>query len=62
MTVLTSVLTMPWARLAGVRREEGQTMAEYGLILAGVALAVMAAVVLLGDAISSTFSNIIDQF
>lgn len=62
MTVLTSVLAMLWARAAGVRRDEGQTMAEYGLILAGIALAVMAAVVLLGGAINTTFTNIIAQF
>lgn len=42
--------------------EEGQTMAEYGLILAGIAVVVMATVFLLGGAINTTFTNILNQF
>lgn len=61
------------ARLAGLarrlvalgvreaRREAGQTMAEYALILTGVALVVMATVLLLGGAIQGAFNNIIAQ-
>lgn len=43
-----------------LEREEGQTMAEYGLILTGIALVVMATTLLLGGAISATFQSIID--
>ena len=43
--------------LASLRREEGQTMTEYVLILAGVALLVILAVWLLGGNISQLFSD-----
>lgn len=36
-------------------------MAEYGLILAGIAIIVMATVFLLGGAINTTFTNILNQ-
>lgn len=42
--------------------EEGQTMAEYGLILAGIAVVVMGTVLVLGNAIDATFTEIINQF
>lgn len=45
-----------------LEREDGQTMAEYGLILAGVAVVVMATVWLLGGAINTTFQSIVAQF
>jgi pilus assembly protein Flp/PilA len=38
--------------------EEGQTMAEYGLLLALIAVVVIAAVTLLGGNISTVFNNI----
>lgn len=60
MAVLTSLLTMLWA--AGRSRDDGQTMAEYGLILAGIAVIVMATVWLLGGAINTTFQGIVAQF
>lgn len=44
-----------------LEREDGQTMAEYGLILTGIALVVMVTTLLLGQAISNTFQNIINQ-
>ena len=42
-------------------REEGQAMAEYGLILALVALAVITAITLLGNDISAEFNKIAGQ-
>lgn len=39
--------------------EEGQTMAEYGLILAGIAVVVMVAVVALGGQLTATFNGVI---
>ena len=38
--------------------EEGQTMAEYGLLLALIAVLVIAAVSLLGTNISTTFNTL----
>ena len=44
--------------LADVRREEGQTLAEYAMILALIALVVVLVVTLLGGKISSLFSAV----
>jgi pilus assembly protein Flp/PilA len=47
--------------LGSVEREEGQTLAEYALILALIAVAVVAAVVLLGGKISGIFNSVSSQ-
>ncbi len=44
--------------LQSLEREEGQTLAEYAMILALIAIVVVGAVVLLGSKISTLFSNI----
>jgi pilus assembly protein Flp/PilA len=41
----------------GLRCEAGQTMAEYGILIAVIALVVIAAAVLLGGSISSLFNS-----
>jgi Flp pilus assembly pilin Flp len=38
-------------------REEGQTMAEYALILGGIAIIVVAAILFLGPAIRDLFTD-----
>lgn len=43
--------------MARLRRQEGQTMAEYGILLGMIAVVVVAVAVLLGSSISSLFSN-----
>ena len=53
MTALVVYLQNTWARLRD--RQEGQTMAEYALILGGIAVVVIAAIVFLGDNISDLF-------
>jgi Flp pilus assembly pilin Flp len=45
----------------GLKREEGQTMAEYALILALVAVVAIGAFKLLGNNISSKVSKIASQ-
>jgi Flp pilus assembly pilin Flp len=40
-----------------MRREEGQTMAEYGILIGVIALVVIVAAVLLGSSISALFSG-----
>jgi len=45
----------------GLQREEGQTMAEYALILALVAVVAIGAFKLLGNNISSKVSSIASQ-
>jgi pilus assembly protein Flp/PilA len=49
-----------WFELVRIqlKHEEGQTMAEYGLLIALVAIAVIVAVTLLGTNLSSAFSTI----
>ena len=59
MSMLVSMLNLGGN---GFRREEGQTMAEYGLILAGIAVVVMATVFLLGGAINTKFQAVCAQF
>ena len=41
-----------------MKDEEGQGMVEYGLIIAGIALAVIAAIWLLGPMISNMFEGV----
>jgi Flp pilus assembly pilin Flp len=40
------------------RREEGQTMAEYGVVLAVITLAVIAAITLLSDRVRNAITNV----
>ncbi len=47
---------------ARLRREEGQTMAEYALILALIAVVTAAVIVVLGGKISSVFNSVTNQF
>lgn len=41
-----------------VKREEGQTMAEYGVVLAVITLAVIGAITLLSDNVRSAIENV----
>jgi pilus assembly protein Flp/PilA len=56
--MLTYAIVMVQSYLATLKREEGQGMAEYGLILALVALAVVAAFIFLGDEVSTLISEV----
>lgn len=42
-----------------VQEEQGQSMVEYGLIIALIAVAVIAAIMLLGGTISNLFTNVV---
>jgi pilus assembly protein Flp/PilA len=42
---------------ASLRREDGQTLAEYGIVISVIAVIVIAAAVLLGSSISTLFSS-----
>jgi Flp pilus assembly pilin Flp len=48
--------------VAALRRDRGQTMAEYGIILAVVALMAIPTIGLLGDEILRLLQNAIDRF
>ena len=49
-----------WLELARIelRREEGQTMTEYGVLLALIAVVVIAALLILGPQIAGVFSKV----
>jgi pilus assembly protein Flp/PilA len=49
-----------WYELVRIqlRREEGQTMTEYGVLLALLAVGVIAVLLLLGPKIASAFSDV----
>jgi pilus assembly protein Flp/PilA len=51
-------LALTGISLPSVEREEGQTLAEYALILALIAILVIGAVLFLSGKISSIFSDI----
>jgi pilus assembly protein Flp/PilA len=51
---LFDVVSMLTVRM---RREDGQTMAEYGILIAVIALIVVVAAVVLGGSISTLFSS-----
>ncbi len=44
-----------------MKDESGQGMAEYGLILAGVAVVVMAAVIALGNGLFGIFNEVTEE-
>jgi pilus assembly protein Flp/PilA len=54
MMNLLDLVTIFTARF---RREEGQTMAEYGILIAVIALIVVLAATMLGGQISSLFNS-----
>jgi pilus assembly protein Flp/PilA len=55
------MLMMMYNYLLGFRKEEGQGMVEYALIIGLVVIAVIAVLVLLGPAIADQFQEIVDS-
>lgn len=45
-----------------VKGEEGQGMAEYGLIMAGIAVVVIVVIYTLGDRLVTLFEDVISSF
>lgn len=60
--MLTYAYCLVTSYLMTLKREEGQGMAEYGLIIALVAVALVAAFGFLKDGISGVFSDIVASF
>ena len=52
---------LPFVVAASVRRSEGQTLAEYALILALIAILAVLALIFLGGAISAQLSSVGQQ-
>ena len=67
MIQLQKMISMRLALMLGglsmpsLKREEGQTLVEYALILVGIAIVVTVIIGTLGDKISSLFSTIADK-
>ena len=62
MTPVQWLLGLFMAVAGEARRDEGQTMAEYGLILAGIAVVAMVGVAVLGPAIRDLFTTLAASF
>jgi pilus assembly protein Flp/PilA len=58
--MLLYLISLAQAHTAFLRREEGQDLAEYALLIGLIAIAVIAAVTLLGQQISQALSSIAD--
>ncbi len=58
ISMLSPLYEMAFGLIARMRSETGQTMAEYGLLLAVIAVVVVAAALLLGESISSLFLGV----
>jgi pilus assembly protein Flp/PilA len=58
LRMLSNVLQMTFSLIDRMRSEHGQTMAEYGLLLAVIAVVVVAAAIILGTDISSLFVKV----
>jgi len=56
--MLSSFCQMALGLIARMRTEDGQTMAEYGILLAVIAVVVVAAAIILGQDISSLFVKV----
>ena len=57
-SMLSSFCQMALGLIARMRTEDGQTMAEYGILLAVIAVVVVAAAIILGQDISSLFVKV----
>jgi Flp pilus assembly pilin Flp len=55
--MLNSLFFFVSTMMVRLRREEGQTMAEYGILLAVIALVVVVVAVTLGSSISALFGS-----
>ena len=56
------MLTNLYLRILALRdEEEGAAMAEYGILVAGIALVVLGVVLLLGSDIQTAFQAVVDQ-
>jgi Flp pilus assembly pilin Flp len=55
--LLNYLISFASTLIPSIRREEGQTMAEYGILIAVIALVVVVVAITLGGAIASLFGS-----
>jgi pilus assembly protein Flp/PilA len=58
---MMSIIPMLQAFFANRRTDKGAAMVEYGILVAGIAVLVMATVFVLGGAINGFFQDVVDQ-
>jgi Flp pilus assembly pilin Flp len=58
LKLVTALQVSASQALVGLRSEEGQTMAEYGVVLAVIVLAVIAAITLLSTHVSGALNSV----
>jgi pilus assembly protein Flp/PilA len=58
---MTKAIAKLQTQLTTRRSEEGATAVEYGLMVALIAIVIIAAVIVLGDNLSSLFSEVADS-
>ena len=56
-TRMTALVVSLQSLVARLREREGQTMAEYALIIGGIAIVVIAGILILGPAITELFKT-----
>jgi pilus assembly protein Flp/PilA len=56
--MLTRIRTMLYTGMYTGKKDTGASAVEYGLLVAGIALVVIAAVFFLGGAVSSSFNEV----
>jgi len=54
---MNALITTAWMRLLDLREERGQTMVEYGLILALLSIVAAAVLVILGGSVKGIFQH-----
>lgn len=59
MSALYLYLVNQWNQLMAMRREEGQTLTEYALILVLIAIVAIIAITALGSRITAVFNSIV---
>lgn len=55
---MNSILALVMTLFSRLRRQEGQALVEYGLILALVAVVVIGVLVVLGNTVHNTLNNV----
>ena len=58
MQFITNFMHNLLARIQDAREESGQTLVEYGLILALISIVAIAALTLIGDEVTAVFNSV----
>jgi pilus assembly protein Flp/PilA len=62
LQLISVALNYVLARVQDLREESGQTLVEYGLIIALISIAIIGIMFALGEAVGITFQTVVDCF